>query len=178
TKVLTDEVDEQRRGVDAAVVVTEGDLSEIRHLAPPALVEDLAGGGVPLWDLLRRLVGGEVADDAPSQVRLEPEALEGCDDAVTAEGGAEPGDAGVGVRTLVRRCREQVDVVEGALQPGVQEIVRGGQLRAALADLAEPAGRLGGGVRERMDEAERLAAVGALEGDGRRQGRLSPRLHA
>ena len=44
------EQDEQRRGIDAAVVAAEGNLLQRRHLAAAGLVQDLAGLGVLLGD--------------------------------------------------------------------------------------------------------------------------------
>ena len=61
--------DEQRRGIDAAVVAAEGHLLQRRHLAVAGLVQDLARLGVLLGDHLRRLGGGQVRQHAPAQAR-------------------------------------------------------------------------------------------------------------
>src|SRR5690606_27445926 len=73
--VLPCQLHEQRRGVDAAVIMAEGDLAQVRHFSQAALVEDLPWLGIELGPTLLGLVTGKIADDAAREVRLEPQAL-------------------------------------------------------------------------------------------------------
>ena len=65
--------DEQRRGVDAAVVESEGHFAEPRHLAPPGLVQDLPGLSVGLGPLLLGLRRREKPQHAPGERRVDPQ---------------------------------------------------------------------------------------------------------
>ena len=102
--------DEQRRGIDAAVVVAERHLAQQRHLALAHLVQDLAGLGVG------RLVGGlglvarQVAQHAAGDGGIEPQRLHGGDQRVAAEHRAEPRNAGIGIGTVRRVGDQHVEV--------------------------------------------------------------------
>ena len=112
--------DEQRRRIDAAVVAAERDLAQRRHLAAPRFVQDLAGLGIARRVGLLRLRRGEKSQHAARDVRRDPQAFERRDDAVAAEGGVEPGHAGVGVEA-VRRVRDQhVEIRRRAIEPGIE----------------------------------------------------------
>ena len=95
--------DEERRRVDAAVVAAERHLPELGHLAEAHLVQDLAGLGVGGGVDLGRLGGGEVAQHAAGDLRVEPERLQRGDQRVAAEDGGEPGDAGIGIGAVLGR---------------------------------------------------------------------------
>ncbi len=67
--------DEQRRGIDAAVVEAERHLAEVGHLAAAHLVQDLAGAGIGLGVLDAALVGGEPAQHALGERGVGPQHL-------------------------------------------------------------------------------------------------------
>ena len=132
---------EQRRGVDAAVVAAERDFAEGGHLAAARLVEDLARLGVALGIDFRGLVGGQIGQDAAGQGRVEPEAFQSGNDAVAAEGRAEPGDAGVGIRPGRRLRDHHVQVGPRPVHPVVEAFVAAAEDEGASRRRA--AGRLG-----------------------------------
>src|SRR5438128_1290889 len=67
TEVRTGQHDEQRRRVDAAVVMAEGNLAERRHLAAPGLVQDLPRLRVALGRDFGGLLGREIAQYSTRQ---------------------------------------------------------------------------------------------------------------
>ena len=97
---LGEEHEEERRGVDRAVVDRE---PRLRGLAAPQLVEDLAGLGVDRRVVLGRLEGGEGAQRGRRELRSEQHRLERGDQRVATEEGHEPRHAGRG--QLVRPLR-------------------------------------------------------------------------
>jgi hypothetical protein len=98
--------DEQRRGVDAAVIEAKGDLAQRRHLAAAHLVQDLSRLRIGKRIRGLGLVGGEAPQHATGNVRAPPEHLQRRDQTVTAEGRREPRDASVGIAAL-RRIRHE-----------------------------------------------------------------------
>ena len=61
--------DEERRGIDAAVVMREGNLAQRRHFAAACLMQDLAGLGIGRRVERDRLMGGEIAQGARGEPR-------------------------------------------------------------------------------------------------------------
>ncbi len=64
--------DEERRRIDAAIVVGERDLAERRHLSLARLVHDLAGLGVLRRQELGRLGRRQIVERAAGELRIEP----------------------------------------------------------------------------------------------------------
>ena len=139
---------EQRRRVDAAVVQPERHLAEARHFALAGLVQDLAGLGVRFGPLLRRLGGGQELQDSPGDRGIDPQQLHRRDDAVAAERGAEPGDAGVGVSPVRGVSDQHVEIRDRATQDLVQDLVRGRDRGGAGGGGAQRAPRLAQGDEE------------------------------
>ena len=155
-EVFAGEHDEERRRVDAAVVAAERDLVQFRHFAEARLVQDLAGLGVGGGIDRRRLDAGEVAQHAAGDARVEPQGFERGDQRVAAEGGREPGDAGVGVRAGGGVGHQHVEVGDRAAHRLVEHFVRrsdgggtrraGAQRAARLAEAGEEGGARGAGA--------------------------------
>src|SRR5437773_849026 len=89
--------DEERRGIHAAVVLSERNFLQGGHLAWSRFMDDLSGLGVLFWNDGFRLCRGEESEDAPPDVGRDPQHFERGDDPVPAEWRAVPGDAGIGV---------------------------------------------------------------------------------
>ncbi len=80
------EHDEQRRGVDTAVVAPEWQLARRGHLALACLMDDLARRCILEGRGLGRLVLREEAQHAPGNAGVEPQRLQCRDDGVAPEG--------------------------------------------------------------------------------------------
>ena len=132
--------DEQRGRVDPAVVAAERHLAQPRHLALARLVHDLARRRVVEARGLGRLMGGQILQDAAGQRRVEPQHLQRGDDRVAAEGGREPGDAGIGVGAGRQLGRQQRQVGARLVEPLVEQ----------------PAGRCGRVAPRRRSERMRV----------------------
>src|SRR5687767_1043317 len=93
-KVLGGEEEEERRGVDAAVVALVRELSGDGQLVLTHLVQDLARllGAERVFRLA--LVAGEEAEGLAGDHRLEGQGLERGNDAIAAEEGGVPGRTG------------------------------------------------------------------------------------
>src|SRR5262245_37339573 len=89
--------DEERCGIDAAVVRPERHRAQARHLAAAGFVQDLPGLGVLFLVDAVGLRRSEVLEDAARDTGVEPQRLQRGDDAVATERRAEPRDAGVWV---------------------------------------------------------------------------------
>ena len=153
---------EQGRGVDRAVVAAEGDLAQPGHLPVADLVDDLARLGVPFRVLLLRLGGGQEAEHAAGERRIVPEVLIGGDDAVAAEDGAVPGDAGVGVEAVPGLGRHHLEVGGRAAEPVVEAFVGA----VDRGDAGPPGFQGGGGALQGLGEGKRPRLVAAgFEGD-------------
>jgi hypothetical protein len=113
--------DEQRRGVDAAVILPEGQFVARRHLALAGLVHDLAGSGIAEGGNLLRLMLGEERQHAPRQAGIEPQGLQRGDDGIAAEGRGEPGDPGVGVRPGIQIGGQQRQIGTRLVDPLVED---------------------------------------------------------
>jgi hypothetical protein len=100
-------------------------------------VQDLAGLLVREGLVHRALVAGEEPQRAAGDLGLEGQHLERRDQAVAAERGHVPRDAGVGKEALRRVGEEHVQVGAGALEPVVEVLVArlelGGPMRQSLA---------------------------------------------
>ncbi len=117
--------DEERRGIDAAVITAERHFAQLGHFAVTHLVQDLAGLGVGGGIEGGRLVGGKMQQDAARQRRIEPQRFQRRDQRVAAEGGAEPGDAGIGVGPFRRLGDQHGEVGDRAPRRLVEDGVRG-----------------------------------------------------
>ena len=96
---LREDMSEERRRVDGAVIGPVRNLAEPRQLAAAQLVEDLAGLFLgEIVDLLP-LVRGEQAQRPARDVRIPPERLEGADEPVAPERDRVPRDARGGERS-------------------------------------------------------------------------------
>src|SRR5262245_14789096 len=91
---------EQRCRVDTAVIASERDLAEPRHLAAARLVQNLSRLGVTLFVDRVSLCGREVLEYAVRDSRIDPERLQPGDDAVATERRAEPRHASKWIRTV------------------------------------------------------------------------------
>lgn len=100
-------------------------------------MQDLAGLLVREGLVHRALVAGEEPQRAAGDLGLEGQHLERRDQAVAAERGHVPRDAGVGNQALRRVGEEHVQVGAGALEPVVEVLVArlelGGLMRQSLA---------------------------------------------
>ena len=118
------EHDEQRRGVDAAVIPSKRHFAQRRHLAAPHLVEDLAGLRVLRVRVARRLRRGKKRQHAAGDLGSGPQQLVGRDQAVAAEGRAEPRDSGVRIRAVRRIGDHHLKIGRRSLHPAVQRLAR------------------------------------------------------
>src|SRR5262245_3961812 len=115
---------EKRRRVGGAVVSTEWNLSQRRHLSAAHFVEDLAGLCVLRVVSRSRLRPGEKREYAARDLRGYPEEFDRSDKAVTTERSTEPRDAGVRVRSVGSVCDHHPQVRCGTLNPSVERLVR------------------------------------------------------
>src|SRR5207237_7773874 len=83
-----------------AVVQTERDFPQGRHLSPAHFVQDFAGLGIGSFIDFRSLMLGQELEDALRHGRRQPQTLKSGDDAISSEHGAEPGHSGVGITRL------------------------------------------------------------------------------
>ena len=165
--VLGEQDEEQRRGVDAAVVGDERDLAAVRHLTAPQLVDDLArllvGERVgPAAD-----VAGQEAQRAGGHSRLERQHLQRGDERVAPERRHVPRDPGVGHHAVGRLGQQEVQVAPRAGHPHREQVVVAAHLdgvpiervwqqaspaqRLAIAEQSRRRPRLGGGRRDHGD---------------------------
>ena len=161
-RIEAGEHDEQRRGIDAAVVERERHLAQHRHLARPHLVQDFSGLGVGSVVVGLGLMGGKSPQRAARHVGVEPQHLQRGDEAVAAESRGVPGNAGIG-KSPFRRVREQhVEVGHRAAQHLVEDIVR------CLYRRDAPRGRLEGppGGDHRLEERRGPDALRPIASDG------------
>ena len=161
--IETRQHDEQRRGIDAAVIKAERHLAQGCHLAFAHLVQDLSRLRVRGRIVGLGLERGEAPQHALRDARIEPEHLQRGDQSVAAERGRIPGDAGIGITPLRRVGHQHVEVGHRPAQHLVEEVVRGldrggvVRHRAQIAvDRAQPAQE-----RHRLRRFRRAAADGA-----------------
>jgi hypothetical protein len=103
---------EQRRGIDAAVVHAERHFAQRRHLAAAHLVQNLPRLGVGQRIGGLGLKGCKPPQHAARDVGTPPQHLQRRDQAVAAERGRKPWNAGVRIRPL-RRLRRQDGEIGG-----------------------------------------------------------------
>ena len=160
-RVAAGQHDEQRRRVDAAVIKPERNLAKRSHFAGAHLVQDFTGLGVGLRVEIGRLMGREPLEDAERDARIEPEALQGGDEAVAAERRRIPGDAGVRVGPFGRIGQQDREIRGRPAQHLVEHLVR----RADLG--ADPDHPLELAMRAAQASQEgRGLALAAVAGDG------------
>ncbi len=115
--------DEQRRGIDATIVFPEWDFPQRRHLTLSRFMQNFADLCILLRTFLRRLRRGQIPENPSRRSRIHPEHLQRRNDPVSAERDAEPGNSGIGIRS-VRRLRDQhVEIGDGPVQPVVELLV-------------------------------------------------------
>jgi hypothetical protein len=136
---LPEQAEEQRRGVDRAVVARERGLAEGRGLADAQLVEHLAGLLVALVVVLlsespRQQPQGLLGDAAHERQHLERR-----DQAVATEERGEPRHPGRVVRLPIQLGVEQVEVIERPVEDSVEQLIVGGHAGAALVGAARAA---------------------------------------
>src|SRR5690606_30245249 len=95
--ITSSENDIERRGVDGAVVLSEGNLAECSHLPFPLLMQDFSRLRILRRVRLGRLHCFQIPQDTASNRRENPERLQRGDDAVPAKWTTEPRDAGKGI---------------------------------------------------------------------------------
>ena len=118
------EDDEERRRVDRAVVTPEGHFAQAGELTLAHLVQDLPRLHVGRPVLALGLVRGEEAQHPARERGLDPQHLDRGEDAVAAEGGREPGHAGVGIGAVRRVGHEHRQVGDRALEHAVEYGIR------------------------------------------------------
>ena len=91
-------------------------------------MQDLAGLSILYRILLLCLRSGEIRQNAASNARIEPQALDRSDDTVSAKGRAKPRDTGIRIRTIRRFRPHHVKVGDRAIQPVVELFVYGKDL--------------------------------------------------
>ena len=146
-QVVTRKHQKQGRGIDTAVIAAERHLSEGRHLPQPGLMEDLAAFGITDRILVAGLLIRQEPQNAPCQPGLHQEHLAGGDQPVAAEGTAEPGDTGIGVKAVVQLAGEQMHIRGGARHPAVEGGVVGADRGGEQPVQSEP---LNGGQQGRI----------------------------
>ena len=124
---------EQRRRIYAAVIEAERNLAQRRHLAAAHLVRDFSGFGVDKRIECGGLKGGEPPQDALGDAGIAPQHLQRRDDAVAAERGRVPGNAGIRVGTLRRVGRQHREVGHRAAYHLVEDMIRAGDRGHAAA---------------------------------------------
>ena len=130
------EQDEQRRRVDTAVILRERHFAQRRHFAAAHLMQDLSGLRIGKRVDGCRLIISEPPQHAARNARIEPQHLQRRDDAVAAERGGVPGDAGIGISALRRLRHQHVEVGHRTAQHLVEYVVRGLDAGAALGQAA------------------------------------------
>ena len=181
-RVAAEQAQEQRRGVDAAVVAREGRLAERRRLAHAQLVEHLARLLVALVVHLRAEPARQQPQRALGHAGHEGERLEGRDQAVAAEQRREPGQSRRVVRLAVELRSQQLEVVERPLEDAVEQLVVRAQARAVLHARAvrDRGGQLTVRVLGHLEverEVDRAARL-EVEVEHEPAARLDPRLGA
>src|SRR5579871_872811 len=125
---------EQRRRVNAAVILAERYFAGARHFSLAHFMEDLAGLRIARRIVRPGLGSGKKIENAASETRIDPEELERGDDPVAAEWSREPRYAGVRVRTVLRFGRQHVKIGDGPAQDFIEESIRGRDRRTASRD--------------------------------------------
>ncbi|MNY03941.1 hypothetical protein D3C86_1365880 [compost metagenome] len=118
--MLAQEDQEERRGVDRAVVGVVGNLLEARQLSDPQLVEDLAGLFVAPIVHAPPLVLGKQPQGLLGDVGVVGEGLERRDQAVPAEQGRVPGHSGREVALALEPAAQHVQIPQGLGHDPVQ----------------------------------------------------------
>lgn len=157
--VRAEEHQEQRRRVHRTVVAPVRHLPEVRQLAVPHLVHDLAGLGDRVRAHLDRLGGGQRGQRGGGELGPVGQREERGEQRVTAQQGEEPGDSGRGNPQLlaVRARRRHLEDRQVRQAPRTGR----GQLR--------PAGREGHALRElALQGEESLIGRGGGGGHPRR----------
>ncbi len=175
--VVGGKADEERRGVVAAVVAAERDLTGAGHLAAPHLVQDLARLGVVGGILPVGLLGRQVREDALGQVGIHPQRLAPDDQRVAPEHRREPRNAGVRVGPVLGLGRHHHEVGHRAAEPLVAQLVGAPEPRPGRVSIAAQIPRAPQGGLE-ADRPRPTPLVVAADGDvqARRPSRLEPQL--
>ena len=84
--------------------------SEACHFAEAQLMQDLARLGIRGRVGLLRLKGGEPRQHGAGNAGVEPQKLDGDDDAVASECGRKPGYAGIGIEAFRRRGQQHGEI--------------------------------------------------------------------
>ena len=117
---------EQRRRIRAAVIKPERDFAQHRHFAAAHFVQDFAGLGVGQRIEVGGLKSRQPPQHAFGDARIAPQHLQRRDDAVAAERGRVPGDAGVRVGALRRAGGQHRQVGHRAAYDLVENHIRAG----------------------------------------------------
>ena len=118
--------DEQRCRVHTSVIQFERNLPQRGHLTATHLVQDFSGLSVGEGIGFFGLIGGQPPQHAFGDAGITPQHLHRRDDPVAAKRGRVPRDAGVRIRTLRRRGRQDREVRHRAAHHLVEDRIRGG----------------------------------------------------
>ena len=88
-------------------------------------MQNLAGLGVGRRVGFIGLICCQIEEHATRERRVDPERLQGRDQSIAAEDGAEPGNAGIGVGAFGQVRRQHVEIGDGAADHFVENIVGG-----------------------------------------------------
>ena len=173
-EVRAGENDEERRGVDAPVVPAEGNLAEVGHLAAPRFVEHLARLGVAKRVGRPRLMRRQEAQHAAGRRRIEPQKLQGGEDAVPPEGRAEPRHAGERVDSPGRARHHHSEIGGGSAKPGVESLARCANARSASRGARSGRSRGPRASTSRRGRRPATTAFAPLRATARRRRRTPP----
>ena len=116
---------EQRRRIDAAVILRERHLAQRGHFAAAHLMQDLSGLRVGERIDALGLIEGQPLEHAARDPRIDPQHLQRGDQSVAAERRRVPGNAGIGISPLRRIGHQHVEVGHRLAQHLVENVVRG-----------------------------------------------------
>ena len=116
---------EQRRRIDAAVVMRKRHLAQRRHFAAAHFMQDFSGLGVVERIDRRCLMEGKPLQHAARDPRVDPQHLQRGDDSVAAEGRRIPGNPSIGISPLRRIRHQYVEVGHRLAQHLVEDVVGG-----------------------------------------------------
>ena len=117
---------EQRRGINASVIATEGDFTEVRHFALAHLVQNLSRLCLDRrlrFECLRR---SQELQDSLRDPRTNPQHFKRRDDAVAPEYRAKPRNSGIRIVRLRIANRHHFNISGRAFNPIVEAIIGAG----------------------------------------------------
>jgi len=177
-QILTEEDQEEWRGIDRPIVRGEGHLAQVGPLADAELVQDLPRLLVALGVMVLPLIARQEIERGPPDVRRIGEGFQRGDDRVAPEEGGEPRDTRREELVLAMPRRQHPQIDERTAQDPIEEFVARLDPHPT-AQYATIGGGIPGGQRtDRMGAClQRRRPIGRLvrDRDGDRVGPLGTR---